>query len=481
MKRIKYTLAIALLTAISAFTAYAQQNLRSAYFLDGYTYNYKLNPAMAPERGFFAVPIVGNFGVGAETNLAVSTLLYPTGNGNMTTFLNSSIDDKVFLDKLNTLNNLNVSLNESLLAMGFRTGKSFHTIDLSLKADVSASVPKDLFAFMKTGSSSGATAWDISRTGVRADSRLELAYGYSRSISDRLRVGARAKMLIGILRADAVIDELNLQMTGKEWSVTAHGTAEVSSPVPADKAASETDPNLLTLFAAPFEVIEDIGEGLEDYYSKASVGFAIDLGASFDFLDYFTASVSVLDLGFIGWNETTTAVMPGGKWSFGGFGNMSFEDEGGFDAEIDRLGEELENMLKMEITGQGIKKSNNIAATVHAGLEARMPFYERLTFGLLGTQRVNGIYSWTEGRLSANLAPTNWFSLAGSYAVSNFGNSVGGVANIHLPGLNIYAGLDSFLPLMNVTPQYIPIDSMNTNLTFGMTLTFGKAEGRYRK
>ena len=110
-----------------------------------------------------------------------------------------------------------------------------------------------------------------------------------------------------------------------------------------------------------------------------------------------------------------------------------------------------------------------------------MPFYERLTFGLLGTQRVNGIYSWTEGRLSANLAPTNWFSLAGSYAVSNFGNSVGGVANIHLPGLNIYAGLDSFLPLMNVTPQYIPIDSMNTNLTFGMTLTFGKAEGRYRK
>ena len=114
MKRIKYTLAIALLTAISAFTAYAQQNLRSAYFLDGYTYNYKLNPALAPERGFFAVPIVGNFGVGAETNLAVSTLLYPTGNGNMTTFLNSSIDDKVFLDKLNTLNNLNVSLNESL-------------------------------------------------------------------------------------------------------------------------------------------------------------------------------------------------------------------------------------------------------------------------------------------------------------------------------------------------------------------------------
>ena len=479
MKTLRYTLAIALLTAVSAFSTFAQQNLRSAYFLDGYTYNYKLNPAMAPERAFLAVPTIGNFGVGAETNLAVSTLLYPTGNGNMTTFLNSSVSDKDFLDKLNTLNNLNLSLNESLLAMGFRTGKAFHTIDLSIKADVSAALPKDLFAFMKTGSSRGSTAWDISRTGVRADSRLELAYGYSRPISDRLRVGARAKMLIGIMRADALIDDLNLQMTGEEWSVTAHGTAEVSVPIPAEKAASGKDQDLVTLLTAPFKAIDDIEE-MKDYYSNPSVGFAIDLGASFDFLEYFTASVSVLDLGFIGWNGTTTAVMPGGKWSFTGFENISFADGGGIDSEIDRLGKSFEDMLKMEITGEGIKKSNSLAATVHAGLEARMPFYERLTFGLLGTQRINGIYSWTEGRLSANLAPTNWFSLAGSCAVSNFGNSVGGVANIHLPGLNIYAGLDSFLPLMNVTPQFIPIDNANTNLTFGMTLTFGKAEGRYR-
>ena len=480
MKTLRYTLAIALLTAVSSLSAFAQQNLRTAYFLDGYTYNYKLNPAMAPERGFFAVPMIGNFGVGAETNLAVSTLLYPTGNGNMTTFLNSSVADNEFLDKLNTLNSLNVSINESILAMGFRTGKSFHTLDLSLKADESASLPKDLFAFMKTGSSNGATAWDISRTGIRVDSRLELAYGYSRSISDWIRVGARAKMLFGIVRADALIDDLQLQMTGDEWSVTAHGTAEISAPVPNGEAGSDVDPTFITLITAPFEVVEDIAEGVEDYYSKPNVGFAIDLGATFDFLEYFTASVSVLDLGFIGWNQTTTAVMPGGKWSFGGFDNISFADGGGLDAEIDRLGESLEDMIKMEITGEGIKKSNNIAATVHAGLEARMPFYERLTFGLLGTQRINGIYSWTEGRLSANLAPTNWFSLAGSYAISNFGNSVGGVANIHLPGLNLYAGLDSFLPLMNVTPQYIPIDSANTNLTFGMTLTFGKAQGRYR-
>lgn len=462
MKKIQYILAIALLTAVSSLSTFAQQNLRTAYFLDGYTYNYKLNPAMAPERAFFAVPMIGNFGVGAETNLAVSTFLYPTGNGNMTTFLNESIDGKEFLGKLNTLNNINASVNENLMAMGFRIGKTFHTIDLSLKADVSASLPKDLFAFIKTGSSDGATSWDISRTGVRADSRLELAYGFSVSVTDWMRIGARAKFLVGIVRADAVIDDLQLKMTGEEWSVTGHGNAEISVP---------------TLI---LDDIEEIDDAMEEYYSDPSTGFAFDLGASFDFLEYFTASVSVLDLGSIKWNQTTTAVMPGGKWSYGGFDNISFADGGGIDSELDKLGESLEDMLKMEITGEGIKKTNSLAATVHAGLEVRMPFYERLTFGVLGTKRIDGIYSWTEGRVSANLAPTNWFSLAGSCAVSEFGNSVGGVVNIHLPGLNLYAGLDSFLPLMNVTPQYIPIDSANTNLTAGLTLTFGKAKGRYR-
>ena len=111
-----------------------------------------------------------------------------------------------------------------------------------------------------------------------------------------------------------------------------------------------------------------------------------------------------------------------------------------------------------------------------------MPFYERLSFGLLGTQRISGSYSWTEGRLSANLAPVNFFSLSCSCAASSFGNSVGAVVNFHFPGLNLYAGVDSFLPLLNVVPKYyIPVGHLNTNLALGLDITFGKAVGRYRK
>lgn len=459
--------------AATSISAFGQQNLRTAYFLDGYTYNYKMNPAMAPERAFFATPGMGNLGLGVESNLALSTFLYPTGNGNLTTFMNNSVSAEQFLDRLQVANRLNVSVNETLFATGYRIGKSFHTVDISLKADASAVLPKDLFAFVKTGSSAGATSWDISRTGIRSNAIMEFAYGYSRPIADWIRVGARLKVLMGIARADVLVDDLNLKMDGQEWAVTAHGNAEVSGPIGFGtvEGTNEIDMGDITL--------PDI-EAISEYLVNPSLGVAVDLGATFDFLKYFTASVSVLDLGYVGWKSTTSAVMPGGKWSFDGFDNISFGEGGGIDDEFDQLGESLGNMLKMEITENNITKSNSLAATVHVGLEARMPFYERLAFGLLGTQRMDGIYSWTEGRVSANLAATNWLSFAASYAVSDFGNSAGGVVNIHLPGLNLYAGLDSFLPLMNVTPQYIPIDSMNTNVTFGLNFTFGKAKGRYR-
>ncbi len=463
MKRIINIISIAAVALLSSVAVYGQQNLRTAYFLDGYTYNYKMNPAMAPERGFFAMPMIGNVGVGIESNLALSTFLYPIGDGKMTTFMNNAISDEQFLDKLRDRNRMNFSINESIFATGFRTGRSFHTIDLSVKADGGSVVPKDLYAFMKTGSSNGATSWDISRTGIRTNARVEFAYGYSRPIADWIRVGARIKILMGIARADVLIDDLNLKMSGEEWAATAHGEASISAPVSFDSDGETKE-------------IE-----LSEYLSKPSIGAALDLGASFDFLDYFTASVSVLDLGFIGWNSTTTAIMPGGRWSFDGFGTISMENDLALEDQLSTLGDELLNMLKLEKTGDLIKKTSMLAATIHAGVEARMPFYDRLTFGFLGTQRIDGIYSWTEGRFSANLAPVNFFSIAASYAISNFGSSVGGVVNIHLPGFNLYAGLDSFLPLMNVTPQFVPIDSANTNLTFGLTFSFGKAEGRYRK
>ena len=88
MKRI----IVILVTMLTAFSVYAQHNHRAGYFLDGYTYKYKINPAFGADRGYFAIPVAGFTSASLETPLKLSGLLYPTGNnGELVTFLDPSV------------------------------------------------------------------------------------------------------------------------------------------------------------------------------------------------------------------------------------------------------------------------------------------------------------------------------------------------------------------------------------------------------
>lgn len=83
-------LAGALLMAPAA--TFAQQALRSGYFLEGYEYRHVMNPAFGPDRkGFVSFPFLGNINVGMSGNMGVSNFLYKTPDGGLTTFLNESV------------------------------------------------------------------------------------------------------------------------------------------------------------------------------------------------------------------------------------------------------------------------------------------------------------------------------------------------------------------------------------------------------
>lgn len=456
----------------------AQQNLRSAYFLDGYTYKYKMNPANAPERGFFAIPVLGSVGLGIETNLGLSTFLYPTESGRLTTFLSPRVTNESFLNNIAESNKMNLNIDTEILGIGFRTGKSFHTVDLSMRIDAGMNIPGGFFRFMKVGGANGETSWDLTDIGLRSSTRLEAAYGYSRSIGENLRIGARAKLLLGVYRADIAMDKMSLEMSSNRWAVSAHGNMHLSAPV---TLVTKGQSGSTSSAAADADIIDwgatDMSNILAGLMSP-SMGFAVDLGATYDFLDYFTVSLSVSDLGFMSWKNSSTAETPDTDWEFKGFSSFDTDE---ISEQLSTMTEEMMSAFNFSLIESEVKMTTALAATVNAGFEARMPFYERLSFGLLYTQRIEGAYSWSEGRLSANLAPVKFFSLTTNYAISNYGHSWGGAINLHLPGFGIFAGLDSFTPLLNVTPQYIPIDALNTNLVLGININFGKYNGRLNK
>ena len=465
MKKAFYILLAAFM--LLPIAASAQQNLRSGYFLDGYIYKYKMNPAMAPERSFFAVPILGNVSVGSETNLGLSTFLYPTESGRLTTFLSPRVSNETFLDNIADNNKTNMNLDLTLFAFGFRTGKLYHTVDVSLRADAGMNLPGEFFKLIKVGGAMGDTSFDISNVGIRSSSRAELAYGFSYAFGQNLRVGLRAKILAGVFRADIAMDQMTLEMGAERWAINTHGNMMFSAPV----TLGVKENNLVDWSSIDTD-------GLMENFSAPNFGLAFDLGATYDFLDYFTASLSVLDLGYMKWNNTLIAETPQTAWHFEGFENISSDS---MSEQFSSLTDGLTDAFNFEAKESGASKTTGLAATINAGIEARMPFYERLSFGALYTQHIEGAYSWSEGRFAMSLAPARWFSLSTNYAISHFGSSWGGAVNLHLPGIGIFAGMDSFSPLLNMTPQYVPVNAVNTNLAVGLNLTFGKYNGRYPK
>ena len=481
MKR-HYIISLIIMFA-SAVGLNAQQNLRTAYFLDGYTYAYKMNPALQGERGFVSIPALGKLSLGMESNLGLSTFVKPS-DGKLVTFLHPDISDNDFLKGMKHGNIMFANVDIPVLAFGFRTGKAYHTVDLSFRGDAGANLTKDLFHFMKVGSADGTEIWDISDLGARAEARMELAYGYSRRIGENVSVGARVKALMGLARADVAMETMNLKLNGEEWAVTAKGVADFAGVLDVrtkGQTGSAVDPahnDLIDWNALDLKSMEDI----KKYMNNPSMGLAVDLGVSADLFDYLTVSASVLDLGFIGWKDAICAATPETAWSFTGFENMSLDGEANLSGQFESLKDDLLGAMNfIKNSESGAKNSLTLSATAHLGIEARMPFYERLSVGVLGTHKFAGAYSWTEGRFSLNWALLRVLSLSGSYAVSTMGNSLGAAMNIHLPGFTLFAGVDSFLPLTNVTPNMIPIDSCNTNVAVGLNIAFGKYHGRFPK
>lgn len=462
MKKI-YLLAV---LALSAITLPAQ-NLRTGYFLDGYSYRYQFNPAFQGDRGFIALPVLNGISVGAESTIALKDFLYPISSGNLGTFLHPEVSDAEVMKNLGNRTMVNTNIDLNLLALGFRAKNTYHTLDISLRGNANATLPGDIFRFMKVGASDGNAVYDLTDLALSSDIYAQVAYGFSRRFMDMFNVGIRLKALMGVASARTNIRNLSVSMNTDQWMVTADGGASFSS--------------IYSTFIAGNEDILDE----ELYMFKApDLGFAVDMGVSVDLFEYLTLSASILDLGAIGWKNSTMYNLTNDPWVYNGFDISASGD--GSDNIGDQLSSKLDELAGLfnfeELTPERVAKNRQwLAMTLHVGAEARLPFYERLSAGILASHRFNGSHSWTEGRFSVNWALLRWFSLAASYAISDFGHSFGGAVNLHPKGFSIFLGTDSFRPLTSFSPEMIPLNELNTNVVFGVNFPFGKYNGRFPK
>ena len=490
-KAMKKTFSIFIL-AVACFAAYAQEPMRTAYFLDAYNFRHQMNPAFASARSYFALPALGYTSVGVQSNLGVKTFLYPSANGQLATFMDNSVSRDTFLGQLHRNNIIAADVSTSLLSIGaWGKRNGFTTVELNLKSNVSVNLPRDLFAFMKNPGAD--QHYDISHMGARAKAYLEFSLGHSQRINERISVGAKLKFLMGAANARADINSMTVDMTAQEWRVNANGSLYASCGalmnIPTYAEAGEVpegkQPDMLDFNSITFDVERAFSErGISAFLG--GYGAAIDLGASWEIIKGLTVSAAVLDLGFICWNNATYAETDNTPWTFTGFEEFSFDEESdnSIGNQFGHVFDGMEDFIAFQKKGSR-GYTEMLAATVNAGVQYKMPFWDSMSVGALLTSRIQGEHSWTEGRLSVNFAFGNVFALSGSYAYSNFGSTFGAAMNLHCRAVSFYLGTDTIpthftAPLIENGPVKIglPLNKMNIGLNFGLVFNVSKRKDK---
>lgn len=465
--QIRYAAAALMLAVAGGAMA---QGLNSAYFTDDYKFRHDMNPAFGNEQNYVSIPALGNVSVNLHGNFGYKDVvmdnpMYPnTSDKKMTTFMNPYISAGTALDGFSKGNNRIVGdVGLVLLSGGFKAFGGYNTIEISSKTSFGVSLPYELFEFAKN---TGNKTYDIGDVNAHAMSYAELAFGHSRQINEKLRVGAKLKFLFGLGRADLKLQNIKADLASNDkWTVSGQATADVSMKGFMYKSETKeyNDPN-----KGEYDKVNDIDV---DGFGLGGFGMAVDLGAVYQINEDWRVSASVLDLGFISWSENAQAVNRSESFEFDGFHDISVNDGSGvsFDDQADNYGDQITDFINLKDNGNKGGRTTGIGATVNVGAEYNLSVYRKLTFGLLSSTRIKGAYTWTEGRLSANWKPLNWLDGGINFAVNSFTASMGWVLNIHPKGYNFFVGMDHLLG--QTSKEFIPLSS-NASINIGMSVTW---------
>ena len=411
------------------------QFLRTSYFMEGSHYRQQLNPALTPGRGFINLPGIGSLNASVNSSsLGYQDVMDIIDNSDGGDYFMSSD----FIGRLDNINNLNVNLSTDILSAGWYKGKNFWSFNIGLRNDIGASIPKNMFEFLRNMDGLDVNDWSrlanineqIGHQSLEINSYAEVGIGFARNVNSRLTVGGRVKALLGIGNLKLSVNDITVKSSvsgyqGVDWNnptIEQMENLRGSASIHVD-ATLENSSKMIELPQNENGYIDEIEFGS---FGFAGYGAAIDLGVSYKFLDKLTVSASVLDLGFINWNKQNTSIAKAKA-------NQSYNLTNPSEAYdfVDKVssGEVLNyDMLQMTVDNAAEdSRKTNLTSTMVIGAEYEL-LGDWLAVGALYTTRFAKPKTLSELTFSANIRPKNNFNLAVSYSVLQAAGKTFGVA-----------------------------------------------------
>lgn len=460
MKRLIY---ITLCVVASLVGVSASAQMRTSYFMKGSYFRTELNPALAPTRGYIAIPFVGGMGLNMTNNfLSVDNFFYKNGN-EVVTALHESVSADKFLGRLPQTGLLGLNLDMNFLGVGFHTKKSFWNFGINLRTHNDITISKDIFKVLK---SLGNGHYNLDNTSFSSTSYAEVYLGNARKIVDfkfgTLSAGAKVKFLVGLMNASSEIDQMYADITSDgvtahmRGSLRANGLMFDASKVVAGAEFSDD------------VICDDINKVLGNF---KNFGAAIDLGAELTlFEERLRVSAAVVDLGFIKWSaKSHVEAETFADFYFNGINLDTEEADSDGNADI----------YMKDSNGKGY--STRLNCSLNLGAEYNV-LNDRIGFGLLSHTEFRHKKSFSELTASVNFRPVNWISATVSHTLLSRNRlGIWGFAlNIHPAGINIFAGAD-YIPMKMVKWEDIPVPYNMRSLNLYMGLGFNLGRAKYAK
>ncbi len=386
------------------------QALKGSYFLDNSLNRNKMNPAFAPTSNYFQIPVVGNFGLGAYTNLTLPAFLYPSKDGSeLYTFLHKNVPVQDFEKALPKNPYLDLAADLNVLNFGFRTKIGYFTFDTGVRINADIDIPAELFLFMKKGSGQSGT-YNIGSFKANAAANVYAALGFSRDLSDLvpgLRVGGKIRGLVPVAQGGLNLTNVSLSTSPDKWTVQTEGTVHTAFP---GLTLAGPDGNLSPSYTFQMPI--------------AGFGMSFDLGAEYKFnlgkllgfdrfpISSINFSAAFTDLGFISYKkEILQGYQTKGQMDWTGLA-LSLEQGASsnmMNEVMDDLMSQVENLTKIDQIESGFKPKSSTMPSYYIGAEVEL--FKIMSFGLLYSSRQSYFAARHEMTLSYNLNPCKWFAL----------------------------------------------------------------------
>ncbi len=449
--KFKYITAGILLFA-SSLCGYAQTNV--LYHMKGLPQTRELNPALFNQNESFYMGFLPGLS-SIELNMGTSGWSYNDlirkGTGEDAGKLVWDFDS--FYEALGDEGHLRESMSYNFLEFGWRKGRNFYGFSASVREFTNLSLSNSLIApFTEIAENpyfgDGYTTGEMSAS---ANAYAQFALNYGREITEKLNIGVAAKILVGT----AAVKAENLQVymndidDGYATEILAEGTA--SFALPADVTYDEE---------GYLDEIDFSDDAMSDFFSSPNMGFAVDLGASYELTDKITLSASIIDLGSIKYkNYSQVLTQDENGYIFNGV-NISKDAD-----DSDEIADEIEESFKFK--GQYGSFSMSLPTQFYLGGDYQLN--EKYSFGALARLRsVNGT-AGASFTASANAYWGRFFALTAAYSMTEQKyDNLGLAMAIRGGAFQLYVATDDVVSLA------APSRGNQASFRLGMNWLFGR-------